>query len=60
MPKNNMYDFRNAIGATAEITLTFYRDLLNSGADDTEAYILTTAFISSLINPTKGDNIQHD
>lgn len=57
MPKNNMYDFRNAIGATAEITLTFYRDLLNSGADDIEAYILTTAFISLLINPTKGDNI---
>lgn len=57
MPKNNMYDFRNAIGATAEITLTFYRDLLNSGADDIEAYTLVKAFISSLISPIKGDDI---
>lgn len=60
MPKNNMYDFRIALGATAEITLTFYRDLLNSGADDIEAYTLVKAFISSLINSIKGDDIQHD
>lgn len=53
MPENEIHNLINAIGATAEITLTFYRGLLSSGADDVEAYTLAKAFISSILNPTK-------
>lgn len=57
MHENEIHNLINAIGATAEITLTFYRDLLSSGADYVEAYTLTKAFISSILNPTKrGDD----
>lgn len=57
MSENEIHNLINAIGAAAEISLTFYRDLLSSGADDVEAYTLTKAFISSILNPTKtGDD----
>lgn len=53
MPEDKIPDLINAIGATAELGLTFYRTLLSAGADSNEAYTLTKAFISSILNPTK-------
>lgn len=53
MPENEINNLINAIGATAELGLTFYWTLLSVGADSDEAYTLTKAFISSILNPTK-------
>ena len=42
-------DFVNALGAIAEMSLVFYRDVLNSGATPDEAFKLTQAFIAANI-----------
>lgn len=48
-----MNDFITALGALAEIGLTFYRALLSSGANDAEAFTITQAYLGSFSNPTK-------
>ena len=42
-------DLVNALGAIAEMSLVFYRDVLNSGATPDEAFKLTQAFIAANI-----------
>ena len=39
----------NALGAVAEMSLVFYRDVLNAGATPDEAFKLTQAFIAANI-----------
>lgn len=52
-PNSDMNDFITALGALAEIGLTFYRALLSSGANDAEAFTITQAYLGSFSNPTK-------
>lgn len=41
-----------AIGALAEIALNFYRALIAVGADNSEAYLITRAYLASFSTPT--------
>ncbi len=52
-PNSDMNDFITALGALAEIGLTFYRALLSSGATDSEAFTIAQAYLGSFNNPTK-------
>ena len=45
--KEKMQEFMNALGAIAEMTLVFYRDLLAVGATQEEALKLTQAYIAA-------------
>lgn len=43
----------NAVGALAEMSLNFYRALLNAGATKEEAFVLLQSFISASIHGSK-------
>lgn len=46
----------NAVGALAEMSLNFYRALLNAGATKEEAFVLLLSFISTTIHGSKGES----
>lgn len=46
----------NAIGALAEMSLNFYRALLNAGATKEEAFVLLQSFISATIHGNKEES----
>lgn len=43
----------NAVGALAEMSLNFYRAVLNAGATKEEAFVLLQSFISATIHGNK-------
>lgn len=49
-------EFINALGAISEISLIFYRNVLNAGATTDEAFKLTQAFIAANIFGNIGKN----
>ena len=49
-------EFINALGAISEISLIFYRNVLNAGATTDEAFKLTQAFIAANIFGNIGRN----
>lgn len=49
-------EFINAIGAISEISLIFYRNVLNAGATTDEAFTLMQAFIAANIYGNIGRN----
>lgn len=55
MTMNNdaVRELLNAIGALAEMSLNFYRALLNAGATKEEAFVLLQSFISATIHGNK-------
>ena len=46
----------NAVGALAEMSLIFYRALLNAGATKEEAFVLLQSFISPTIHGRKAES----
>ena len=46
----------DAVGALAEISLNFYRAVLNAGATKEEAVVLLQSFISATIHGSKEDS----
>lgn len=46
----------DAVGALAEISLNFYRAVLNAGATKEEAVVLLQSFISASIHGNKEDS----
>lgn len=49
MNEKQLKEFINAIGAVAEMTLIFYRDVIKAGGTQEEAMRLTQAFIAASI-----------
>ena len=56
MDNNSIKEFFNAIGVMAEISLNFYRMVLNAGATDKEAATLTQAYISASLYGRNEEN----
>lgn len=46
----------NAVGALAEMSLNFYRAVLNAGATKEEAFVLLQSFISASIHGSKEES----
>lgn len=46
----------DAVGALAEMSLNFYRALLNAGATKEEAFMLLQSFISATIHGNKEES----
>lgn len=46
----------DAVGALAEISLNFYRAVLNAGATKEEAVVLLQSFISATIHGSKEES----
>ena len=49
MNNKSVRELLNALGAVAEMSLSFYRDVLNAGATEEESFVLLKSFISVLI-----------
>ena len=48
-------DILNSIGAMAEMTDAFYKQLINRGFDKSGALYLTGEFLKTIINPKQGE-----
>lgn len=46
----------NTVGALAEMSLNFYRAVLNAGATKEEAFVLLQSFISASIHGSKEES----
>ena len=46
----------DAVGALAEMSLNFYRAVLNAGATKEEAFVLLQSFISATIHGSKKES----
>ena len=46
----------NAVGALAEMSLNFYRAVLNAGATKEEAFVLLQSFISGSIHGSEEES----
>lgn len=55
MNKKQLQEFVNTLGAIAEMTLIFYRDVIKAGGTQEEAMRLTQAFVSAFIFGGKRD-----
>lgn len=53
MNNDAVRELLNAVGALAEMSLNFYRALLNAGATKEEAFMLLWSFISATIHGSK-------
>ena len=53
MNNDAVRELLNAVGALAEMSLNFYRALLNAGATKEEAFVLSRSFISATIHGSK-------
>lgn len=50
MNNDAVKELLNAVGALAEMSLNFYRAVLNAGATKEEAFVLLQSFISASIH----------
>ena len=55
MNNDAVKELLNAIGALAEMSLNFYRAVLNAGATREEACVLLQSFISACIHGKRED-----
>lgn len=56
MNNDAVRELLNAVGALAEMSLNFYRAVLNAGATKEEAFVLLQSFISATIRGGKEEN----
>ena len=56
MNNDAVKELLNAVGALAEISLNFYRAVLNAGATREEAFVLLQSFISASIHGNKEES----
>ena len=56
MNNDAVRDLLNAVGALAEMSLNFYRDVLDAGATKEEAFVLLRSFISATIHGDKEES----
>lgn len=56
MVNDAVRELLNAVGALAEMSLNFYRAVLNAGATKEEAFVLLQSFISATIHGGKEEN----
>ena len=56
MNNDAVRELLNAVGALAEMSLNFYRALLNAGATKEEAFVLLQSFISATIHGNKEES----
>ena len=54
MNNDAVKELLNAVGALAEMSLTFYRAAINSGATREEASVLVKSFISAYVHKKEG------
>ena len=56
MNNDAVKELLNAVGALAEMSLNFYRAVLNAGATRDEAFVLLQSFISASIHGNKEES----
>lgn len=56
MNNDAVRELLNAVGALAEMSLNFYRAVLNTGATKEEAFVLLQSFISATIHGNKEES----
>ena len=56
MNNDAVKELLNAVGALAEISLNFYRAVLNAGATKKESFVLVQSFISASIHGNKEES----
>lgn len=56
MNNDAVIELLNAVGALAEMSLNFYRALLDAGATKKEAVVLLQSFISATIHGNKEES----
>ena len=56
MNNDAVKELLNAVGALAEMSLNFYRAVLNAGATREEAFVLLQSFVSTLIHGNKEES----
>jgi hypothetical protein len=56
MNNDTVKELLNAVGALAEMSLNFYRAVLNAGATREEAFVLLQSFISASIHGNKEES----
>ena len=56
MNNDSVKELLNAVGALAEMSLNFYRAVLNAGATRDEAFVLLQSFISASIHGNKEES----
>ena len=56
MNNDAVKELLNAVGALAEMSLNFYRAVLNAGASREEAFVLLQSFISVSIHGNKEES----
>lgn len=57
---DSVKELLNAVGAVAEMSLNFYRAVLNAGATKEEAVVLLKSFISAFIYGSKRGEVNED
>lgn len=60
MNNDSVRELLNALGAVAEMSLSFYRAVLNAGATKEESVVLLQSFISVFIHGNKKEEIDED
>lgn len=53
MNNKSVRELLNALGAVAEMSLSFYRAAIDAGATEEESFVLLQSFISAFINGKK-------
>ena len=56
MNNDAVKELLNAVGVLAEMSLNFYRAVLNAGATKEEAFVLLQSFISASIHGSKEES----
>ena len=56
MNNDTVKELLNAVGALAEMSLNFYRAVLNAGVTREEAFLLLQSFISASIHGNKEES----
>lgn len=57
---DSVKELLNAVGAVAEMSLNFYRAVLDAGATKEEAVVLLQSFISAFIYGNKRGEVNED
>lgn len=60
MNNNSVRELLDAVGAVAEMSLNFYRAVLNAGATKEEAVVLLQSFISAFLHGNKREESDKD
>ena len=55
MNNKSVKELLNALGAVAEMSLSFYRAVIDAGATKEESFVLLQSFISAFIRGKKGE-----